>query len=51
VVAVVRVLAKLVDNFERVLAPVFDVDQTVIERSAVISLEAVIGAKCGGGTR
>jgi hypothetical protein len=46
VVAVIRVHAKLIDNFERVLAPVFDVDQAVVERSSVVPLEAVVGAKC-----
>jgi len=34
--AVIGIHAKLVHNFERVLAPVFDVDETVVERSAVV---------------
>ena len=37
-VAVVRVDTKLVDHFERVLAPVSDVDERVIQRRAVASI-------------
>ena len=47
-VAVVAVDAQLTDDLKRVLAPVIDVDQRVIERRAVISREAVALAKCAG---
>jgi hypothetical protein len=46
VVAVVGVDAKLVDNFKRVLAPVVDVDEGVVQRRAVFTSEAVATAKC-----
>jgi len=47
-VAVVGVDAQLVDNLEAVLAPVLDVDQGVVQRRAVIALEAVAFAQMAG---
>ena len=41
VVAVVRVDAELIDDLERVLAPVFDVDQRVVQRRAIVAGEGV----------
>jgi hypothetical protein len=49
VVAVVRVDAELVDDLERVFAPVPDIDQGVIERRAVVAGEAVAFAERPGG--
>jgi len=43
--AVVGVDAQLVDDFEVVLAPVLDVDQGVVERRAIVALEAVDAAQ------
>ena len=40
-VAVVRVDAELVDDLEVVLAPVFDVDQRVVQRRAIVAGECV----------
>ena len=37
--AVVRVDAELIDDFEAVLAPVLDVDECVVERRAVVADE------------
>jgi len=45
VVAVVGVDAELVDDLERVLAPVLDIDEGVIQRRAVVAGEAVDGAE------
>ena len=39
--AVVGVDAELVDNLEGVFAPVLDVDESVVERGAVVANEAV----------
>jgi hypothetical protein len=50
VVAVVGVDAQLVDDFEVVLAPVFDVHQCVVERRAVVAgedVDAAQGLGCG----
>lgn len=49
VMAVVRVDAKLVDDFKCVLAPVLDVDQRVVQWSAVVACERVAIAQgaCG----
>ena len=44
VVAVVGVDAELVDDLERVLAPVFDVDQRVVQRRAIVAGEGVDAA-------
>ena len=49
VVAVVGVDAQLMDHLEAVLAPLSDVDQRVVERSAVVALKAVDVAQCLGG--
>lgn len=49
VVAVVRVDAQLVDDLEGVFAPVLDVDQGVIERSAVVAGKTVAVAQRAGG--
>jgi len=49
VVAAVGVDAQLVDDFEVVLAPVLDIDQRVVERRAVVALEAVDAAQGLGG--
>jgi hypothetical protein len=49
VVAVVGADAELVDHLEAVLAPVLDVDQRVVERRAVVALEAVALAQVAGG--
>ena len=48
-VAVVGVDAKLMDDLKGVLAPVFDVDERVIQRRAVVAGEAIDGAKRLGG--
>ena len=40
-VAVVRVDAELVDDFVGVFAPVFDIDEGVVQRRAIIAGEAV----------
>ena len=40
-VAVVRVDAELIDDFEAVFAPVLDVDQRVVQRRAVVASESV----------
>ena len=50
VVAVVGVDAQLVDHLEGVLAPVFEVDQGVVQRRAVFAGEGVDAAQgfCGG---
>ena len=50
VVAVVRVDAQLVDHLKGVFAPVFDVDQGVVERRAVIAGEGVDAAQGAGGS-
>jgi hypothetical protein len=50
VVAVVGADAELVDHLEAVLAPVLDVDQRVVERRAVVALEAVALAQVAGGS-
>jgi hypothetical protein len=47
--AVVGADAELVDHLEAVLAPVLDVDQRVVERRAVVALEAVALAQVLGG--
>lgn len=47
--AIVRIHAELVHNFECVLAPIPDIDETIVKRSAIVSLEAVVGAKCACG--
>jgi len=47
--AVVGVDAELVDDLERVFAPVLDVDQRVVERGAVVAGEAVDLAEQGRG--
>ncbi len=44
VVAVVRVDAKLVDDLEGVFAPVFDVDQGVVQRRTIVAGEGVDAA-------
>jgi len=49
VMAVVGVDAQLVDDFKVVFAPVLDIDQRVIERRAVVALEAVLFAQVLGG--
>ncbi|OPZ61164.1 MAG: hypothetical protein BWY88_00346 [Synergistetes bacterium ADurb.Bin520] len=49
VVAVVGVDAQLVDHLEGVFAPVFDVDQGVLEGCAVVALEGVALAHDAGG--
>jgi hypothetical protein len=49
VVAVIGADVELVDDLEAVLAPVLDVDQRVVERRAVIALEAVALAQVFGG--
>ncbi len=48
VVAVLGVDAQLVDDFEGVFAPIFDVDQGVMERRAIIAVEAVASAQSLG---
>ena len=48
-VAVVSVDSKLIDHLERVLAPVLDVDQGVIQRRTVVADEAVDAAEGAGG--
>jgi len=48
VVAVVGIDAKLVDDFKGVFAPVVNVDQSVVERSAVVACEAVAFAQSAG---
>ena len=50
VVAVVGVDAELVDDLERVFAPVLDVDQGVVQRRAVVADEAVALAQGAGGS-
>jgi hypothetical protein len=47
--AVIRIDAQLINDFEGVLAPVLDVDEGVVQRRAVIANEAVALAKCAGG--
>jgi len=49
VVAVVGVDAQLVDHLEGVLAPVFDVDQGVVQRRAVFTGERIALAQHSGG--
>lgn len=49
VVAVVGVDAELVDDFEGVFAPVFDVDEGVVQRGAVVAGEVVDFAEGAGG--
>ena len=49
VVAVVGVDAELVDDFEGVFAPVFDVDQGVVQRRAIVAGEIVDRAEGAGG--
>ena len=49
VMAVIGVDAQLVDDLEIVLAPVFDVDQRVLERRAVVALEGVALPQTAGG--
>lgn len=47
--AVVGVNAELIDNLEGVFAPVLDIDESVIERGAVVPGEAVAFAEQGRG--
>ena len=49
VVAVVGVDAKLVNYLKGVFAPVFDVDQGVVERCAVVAGKGVAPAQGAGG--
>lgn len=49
VVGVVGVDAELVDDLEGVLAPVFDVDEGVVEGGAIVAGEAASLAEAGGG--
>ena len=44
-VAVVRVDAELVDDFVGVFAPVFDIDEGVVQRRAIIAGEGIYRAK------
>jgi hypothetical protein len=46
--AIIGIDAELIDNLERILAPVLDVDEGVVQRCAVIAGEAVALAKCAG---
>ena len=48
VMAVVRIDAEPIDGLEVVLAPVLDVDESVVQRRAVIASEAIALAKCAG---
>ena len=41
-VAVIGVNSKLIDDLERVLAPVPDVDESVVERRSVVALETAV---------
>ena len=48
--AVVSVDAELVDDFKRVFAPVFNVDQGVVQRRSIIAGEGVpLAEEFGGG--
>jgi hypothetical protein len=47
--AVIRIDAELIDDLERILAPVLDVDEGVVQWRGVIANEAVALAKCAGG--
>ena len=47
--AVVGIDAELVDHLEGVLAPILDVDQSVVQRRAIIAREAVSVAEGAGG--
>ena len=49
VMAVVRVDAQLADDLERVLAPVLNVDERVVQRRAVVAREGVAGVQRLGG--
>src|ERR1700730_14241411 len=49
VIVAIRIDAELIDDLERILAPVLDVDEGVVQRRTVIANEAVALAKCAGG--
>ena len=51
VMAVVRIDAKLMDNLKRVLTPVLDIDQGVVERCAVVTAERFPVSKGAGGLK
>lgn len=50
VVAVVSIDAQLADDLERVLTPIIDIDQRVVQRRAVIACERIAVTKCVGGS-
>ncbi len=51
VMAVLRIDAQLIDHLKGIFAPVLDIDQSIVERGAIFTLEAVALAQDFGGSK